>query len=222
MGMKAFPQVWFGRNENGPFDVYRVDLDQVPTKDELIARGYIPGEMLFVKSSEVTDLASLLRSKGFSMDGMEMGSLQGPISGTRLYAETVTRVSHPEFREATKTALNYLAAVVGWREALLPEFNSAREYARYGEDRARVRVKVFENPWILGRQGHYISLTRDEDLIVAQLSILLRVQYFVVLAERAKEIPFKSTAHFFDLTTNRVAEIEPLPLVPGRPLKPIR
>jgi hypothetical protein len=220
--MMAFPQLWFGRSENGPFDKYRVDLDEVPTKEQLLAKGYKLGEEIYIKSFEVTDLASLLRSKGFNLASVEMGAVPTPEPGARFYAETVARISHPEFRVATKIGLNYLAAVVGSREAMLPEFNAAREYARYGEERARVRVHVYENPWFPGRRGSYISLTRVDDLIVAQISLLLKVQYLVVLAENATETPFKSTAHFFDLTTKRIAEIEPLRILRGSALKPIK
>jgi hypothetical protein len=222
IGMMAFPQVWFGRSEDGPFEKFRVDPDEVPTKDQLIAKGWTPAEMLFVRFFEVTDLRALMTAKGFSMDGMEMGTITMPAPGARLRAETVTRIDHPERRAVTKIALNYLAAVVGWREALLPQFDVARRYARHGEAEARVRVYVHENPWFLGRRGHYVSISRVEDMIVAQLSLLLKVQYFVVLAENAATVPFKSTAHFFDLTTRRLSEIEPLPLRRGRPLKPIK
>ena len=56
-------------------------------------------------------------------------------------------------------------------------------------------------------------------MIVCQLSILLRTQYFVVLAEDAN-VSVTATAHFFDLAANRLTEIEPLALRPGRPLTP--
>ena len=166
------------------------------------------------------DLIGLLRSKGFDVDTIEVGPALN-LSGERFYAETVTRISHPERRAAGKIGLNYLAAVVGSRESMLPVFDSARQYARYGEERARVRVYVHENPWFLGRTGHYVSLCRADDMIVAQISILLRVQYIVVLAEKASETPFRSTAHFFDLQTNEIREMDPLRIVRGKALKPI-
>jgi len=121
-----------------------------------------------------------------------------------------------------KRNLNYLAYVVGSSVALRPEFDAAREYARYGEERARVNVHCFENRWFAGRTGHYVSLARAEDLVVVQVSPLLRFQYVVTLASNAESVPIVSTAHFFDLPTRKITKIEPLPLRFGRPLKPIR
>ena len=220
IGIEPFPQVSIGRSEDGPFEVFRVDLDEVPTKEELVAKGFVRGDTLFIRSRGVDDLPALLTSKGFNVDGLVFASSDS-LSGRRFYSETVTRVSHDEFRAVTKVALNYLAAVVGAQQARLPEFDSARNYVLHGLERGRVRVYAYENRWFLGRRGHYVSLTRVDDMIVAQLSILLRVQYFVVLAENAADMPFKSSAHFFDLDARRISEIEPLPPIPGRPLKAI-
>ena len=139
----------------------------------------------------------------------------------RIRIESVTKIAEPEFRAVTKIALNYVAAVVGSDVALKAEFNGARDFARYGKERARVRVYPHENPWFIGRKGHYVSLTKADDLIVVQLSILLRVQYFVVLASDASAVPVTATAHFFDLSTKRLTEIDPLPIQRGRPLKAI-
>ncbi len=118
----------------------------------------------------------------------------------------------------TKIALNYLAAVRGWDVALDPAFDDARNFARHGKSRVRVRVYPFENRHLLIRNGHYISLARTDDLIVAQVSLFMRTQFFVVLSDPAGSAAVKATAHVFDLDTRRLEEIDPLPLVPGRPL----
>lgn len=115
--------------------------------------------------------------------------------------------------------MNYLAAVVGYDVALAAAFDDARNFARYGREKARVRVHACETPWFLERKGHYVSLTRAAEMIVVQLSILLRIQYFVVLTSEPN-VNVKATAHFFDLSANRLVEIEPLAVRPGRPLKP--
>lgn len=147
-------------------------------------------------------------------------------SGTK-----VVRLEHyaPEPRTATLHCCNANPtsmedrdrAVLGYAVALLPPFDDARNFARYGREKARVRVYPYENPWFTGRRGHYISLTRIEEMVVVQLSILLRTQYFVVLASD-RDVPVRATAHFFDLTANRLKEMDPLPIRPGRPLKGIK
>jgi len=217
LGVLAFPQVWFAHAADGPYEKFRAD--NVPTKEELVARGYKPGIPLFVRTFEIEDPTAFLASKGFKLDGEPRRLDEQPEGRVRI--ENVLRIAEPEFRAATKIALNYLAAVIGWETALDPIFGNARNFARYGKTRGRVRVYAFENRWFLGRKGHYVSLRRAEDMIVAQLSLLMRTQYIVVLADGDTSVTISSTAHVFDLDDGRLKEIEPLPLVPGRSLKPI-
>jgi hypothetical protein len=163
----------------------------------------------------------LLQARGYDTSQFPLAT-ENATPADRVRGEAVTRISHPEFRAATKIALNYLAAVVGSAVAHRPEFDAARSYARHGEQRSRVNVHCFENRWFAGRTGHYLSLARAEDLIVVQLSLLLRIQYVVTLAANANHVDILSTAHFFDLGTKTISEIEPLGLHFGRPLKAIR
>jgi len=214
-----FPQVSFAKAADGPFHWFRTH--QLPTKDDLVALGFERGCTLHIGGQDIGDeeVCELLTAKGFDLSTFTHVG-ESPSPNGRVYAETVAKVSHPEFRAVTKISLNYLAAVVGSKVALMPAFDAAREYARYGEQRAKVNVRPFENPWFIGRKGHYISITRSDDLIVAQLSLLLRIQFFVALATGDDTVPLISTAHFFDLTTNKLIEIEPLPIRRGRPLRP--
>lgn len=219
LGVMALPQVWFGRSDDGPFEKFL--LDEVPTKDELVARGYERGTLLVIRTFEIDEPFAFLESKGFDLRTAEKGMLTQPEGRVRV--ENVMKIAEPEFRVATKIALNYLAAVVGSDVALRSEFDDARNFARYGRDRARVRVYAYENPWFIGRKGHYVSLCRAEEMIVAQLSILMRTQYFVVLAtDPAQSVPIKSTAHLFDIDDRGLKEIEPLKIRPGRALKVIK
>jgi hypothetical protein len=217
----ASPQVWFGKSAAGPYDRFRIN--ELPTKDELIARGYEGGSTLWLRTEGIDPEKArpLLEAKGFDMSHFPEGTETPPPNG-RVLGETVARISHPEFRLATKIALNYLAAVVGSDVALRPEFDRARAYARYGEERGRVPVHCFENRWFVGRTGHYVSLSQAKDLVVVQLSLLLRVQYVVTLAVDAEQVPVVSSAHFFDLSAHKVTEIEPLELRFGRELNSIR
>jgi hypothetical protein len=217
LGVLAFPQVWFAQSTAGPYERFRAD--EVPTKEELVARGYEPGTPLFIRTFEIEDPTAFLASKGFKLDGEPQRLDDQPEGHVRI--ENVLRIAEPEFRAATKIALNYLAAVVGSEIALDPLFDNARHFARHGKARTRLRVYPFENRRFLGRKGHYISLSRVEDMVVAQLSLLMRTQYVVVLADGASDVTLPSTAHLFDLEDGRLKEIEPLPIVPGRPLKPL-
>ena len=215
-----FPSVVFGRSAFGPFEPYR--LERLPTRDELIARGYEKGSELYVHviGTDWQTAQRALEAKGFSFGAIERLEDSPPLD-TNAPNETVAQIMEAEFRVATKIALNYFAAVAGCDVALMSGFDDARNFARHGSSKARIRVHPFENMTLLGRRGSYISLVRWQELIVVQLSILLRTQYFVVLSDDGYRVPLKSSAHFFDLDTRKIQEIEPLPLNPGRRLKSI-
>jgi hypothetical protein len=214
------PQIWFSKSSEGPFEKFRAD--QLPTKEEVIDKGYDPPNLYMRMWGLDWDTGlDLLEKKGFPRSSFESKDPTPPPPPERVFAETVVRVSHPEFRAVTKIALNYVAAVVGSDVAMRSEFDDARGYVRYGTERARLKVHPFHNPHFLGRQGHYISLTKSKGLIVVELSLLMRTQYFVVLTEAGTDVPIKSTAHLFNLETKKLVEIEPLPIRPGRPLTPL-
>lgn len=219
LGVMAYPQVWFGKSDDGPFEKFL--FDEVPTKEELFARGYERGSLLVIRCFEIEEPYAFLESKGYNLKDAERGLIDQPAG--RLRVENVLRIAEPEFRAATKIALNFVAGVVGSDVALHSAFDDARNFARYGRERARVRVHAYQNPWFVGRRGHYASLTREKEMIVVQLSILMRTQYFVVLAtDPDRTVPILSTALLFNLDTRRYTEIEPLPIRPGPPLKKIK
>ena len=51
LGVIAFPQVWFGRSPDGPWD--RFLADEVLSKAEMIARGYERGTSTYIKTFEI-------------------------------------------------------------------------------------------------------------------------------------------------------------------------
>lgn len=215
------PSIGVSKAPDGPFDWFPADA--MPTKRILETRGFKSGTKIHIRTLEIDParVDALLRENGFEV--LTVGPDERPILENSLVrGDTVARASHPEFRAITKIAINYIAAVAGVAIVLRDEFNPAREYVRFGVERNRVPVHVFENPWFAGRSGHYVSVGRRNELVVAQLSICLRNQYAVVLASNGEKVPLLSTAHFFDLKTRRLQEIEPLPLHFGRKRKPIQ
>jgi hypothetical protein len=217
IGVRAFPQVWFAKSEDGPWE--RFHRDEVPTKDELSARGYERGASVYLRTFEIDDPIAFLEAKGFRLNDAQLSAGANPTG--RVYVENVTKIAEPEFRAVTKIGLNYLAYVLGSSVALLPAFNDARRFARYGGERRGVRIHPYENPWFTGRRGHYVSLSKREEMTIAQLSILMRIQYFVVLSSD-QSVSVTATAHLFDLEADQVKEIEPLPITRGKPLGPSR
>ena len=216
LGVTTARWVGFSQPPRRSFDWW--PLDNLPTKDELIAKGYKRGEQLGIQVEGEPDsekVRAALRAKGFDVGALTQTP---PRQTGRVHGETVFTVSRPEFRAVTKIALNYFAIVAGPDTALLPKFDDARRFVRYDEPKRN--VPTFMNPWFDGSNGHYTSLTRYEEFVVVQLSILLRLQYFVKLSSDGRDVPFTPAAHFFDLDTKTVSSIDPLPLVHGPPLTP--
>lgn len=213
LGMMSFPHITFTIEGSDREPLVFAPTD-CPTSDELrTVHGVERGTMINIQSREVDDFFELLESKGFNTATLERGISPPPVG--RVYSETVTLIAEPEYRMATKIALNYIAAVIGHDTARHAAFDTARQYARYGSERAKVRVIPYQNPWFLGEKGHYISVRRNGGEVIAQLSILMRTQYFVCLSTSAEGAHFLSTAHRFDLEDRRIKEIEPLPHMRG-------
>jgi len=89
----------------------------------------------------------------------------------------------------TRIALNYVAAGVGFDRGTHAAFDDRPEFRRHGREKPRSspirsRIRGFQRP-----EGELRPLVPIKDMIVVQLSILMRMQYFVVLAESATTAP---------------------------------
>ena len=216
LGFTAFPQIWVSARKTGPYE--RFDASDLPTPDALTARGYVKGAPLFFRTVEIADPAALLRSKGYTVADSDV-TVSEPPAGLHA-VENVLRIAEPEMQAIAKIAFNYLAATAGYAKVLDSAFDAARTFIRYGRSRARLRVYPFYNSRFVGTKGHYVSLSEENSLVVAQLSLLMRLQYFVVLAEGDNLPRIPSVAHRFHLETRSIVEIEPLPISRGRPVTP--
>lgn len=102
LGVRPFPQVLFSKTEAGPWEAFR--LESVPTKDELIARGYEASAQLFIRSFEVDDLIAVLAERGYAVESFACDEV--PLPNGRVHVENVVTIGEPELRAATKIALN--------------------------------------------------------------------------------------------------------------------
>lgn len=218
LGIMAFQQIGFSRSPDGPHEWFQ--LDALPTPDEMVAKGYDRND-IFMKMPELdlNDGLELLRQKGWTFKEVEPGPLD--VTSGKVRAETVAKIGEPEMRAVTKICLNYVARVFGDEVALRPEFDPARNFVLFGKIKAKVRVYAYENPWKADREAHYLSVSQTEDMVVAQLSLLLRTQYVVVLAEHLPPDWLPGSAHQFDVAARKVNPMTPLPLAVGPPLKRI-
>jgi len=210
------PQVGFAQAEDGPYEYFT--LDSVPTKEDLVARGYVRGSRLFMRSlgTSLLEASAALAAAGFTLE--EASSLPPPPPG-RVRADFVFRISHPEFRAVTKIAMNYLACMAGPAVALMPNFNEARRYVR--EDvRPRPSIVEIIAPLHVGRTStsrsvlaHFLTVERHLDRVVAQVSLLGRFRYLVTLSwvPFAVDVPLRA-AHVFDLERREVGPTDPPPI----------
>jgi hypothetical protein len=207
LGITLKPRVGFGQSPDGPLDWF--PLDSLPTKDELLAKGYRRGERAYMQTqgeATVDQFRAALATIGitFTVDS-EIAPLTGEVG-----AEVVYNLGRPEFRAFTKIALNYVAAVAGPEVAASPAFDLARRFARYDEGKnpvvppARRRTEAM--------RCHYVSVQTIARSVLAHLSLLMRVTYYTVTLAPDGFEERLSSAHFFDLDSSRVTETLPLPI----------
>ena len=206
LGVTLKPRVGFAREPDEELAWW--PLDGLPTKDELVARGFRRGELLFVQTqgeASTEEFATALAAKGFAASfNSETPPPNGPAQ-----VEIVFKLARPEFRALTKMALNYLAAVAGPDTALQPQFDLSRRFARHDEGK---------NPVIPPRRSapeptrcHYISIQARKGAVIAHVSLLMRNRYYTILLAEGYEGQLAS-AHFFNLDTREVVKTLPLPV----------
>ena len=145
----------------------------------------------------------------------------GPLGSS---VEVTFTVNMNVLRCIAKYALNYLACVCNSRFALATEFDSIREFARYGKMPDRGMVRTHLNPILAGDEpekrqthGHLVTMNWDDTLqiLTCRVSIFNYITYDVELCRALKSAlwrPIRS-GHHYDLTDMAV---KPLMGVPTR------
>jgi hypothetical protein len=205
IGVAPLAHVGFQRAPGEPFEFF--PLDGLPTRQELLAKGYAAGHMRM----QVWGVADPDRIRAalapLGVRGFEVTSEEPPLEG-QVDVEAVFNISHPEFRAVTKIALNYLAAVTAPEVALMTPFDVARRYARYDERPSERIVHARMNPWVFegpdGKQlvAHYVCVGAVGEDIVGQVCLFGFTRYTVTLARGGVLFP-SSFGHLFDMRTRR-------------------
>jgi hypothetical protein len=212
LGVTPKPRVGFRHTADGPF-VFWAPLDGLPSKEELIAKGFQKGQPLHMQTqgeASPEEFRAALAEKGLSFTpDSEVPPLHGPV-----YVEAVFNLSRPQFRAIAKIAFNYLATVGGPDLAAGPEFNDVRRFILLDEGTRPVEVPLRRQAE--AKRCHYVAVQTVGDKVVAHVSLFMRVMYYVVtLAPHRISKPL-SSAHFFDLDTRRIIETAPIPVEPVR------
>ena len=208
LGIDPLPQVGFARTPDGPFKFYL--LDSLPPKDELAGSGFEKGDNVYIQvwGTPLEIAEASLEEAGYG-SGQYAGETP-PLD--RVYVESVFQLSHPEFREVTKIAFNYVAFVMGCGSVLLAQFNDARSYIMTGREPG-FRVVNFGNSLPVHRRStgqrvtcHYLSARREGHKILAQVSLYSMIRYEITVSVGPFLVDFPlSSAHLFDVETRRIS-----------------
>jgi hypothetical protein len=203
------PQLGFSQAEDGPFEFH--PLESIPSKDDLIARGFKSPVYVRVYGASWEEGMAQLLAKGFPPP--EQFGQTNPLP-ERTRVDYVFKISHPEFRAISKIAMNYFAAVATPSIACMTQFNDCRRYIRHDARPEYGMVEVIRPQfWIKdGRRVrcHYVAVESRGDEILGQVSLFGRLRYLV----RLSTVPFMIAshlrqAHVFDLERTLAYPVEP-------------
>lgn len=200
---KPIPSVGFAHAEGEPFEWFT--LDALPSREQLAAKGYVSGvsrAQTFGDASD-EDFATALEAKGLKL----LKTHGTPPPRDAVLAESVFTIAHPEFRAATKIALNYVAAVVTPEVVLRPAFDLARRYVRHDEQPIPVGMGLNRRFQDDGERGdwHYLCVGVVDDQIIAQVCLHLKMFYVLTLAQGA--VFDGSFGHRFDPVKREVTDM---------------
>lgn len=207
------PQIGLAQTDDGPFEYYL--FDDLPTKDELTARGFVTPVSFQVFGATVEQGMDQLEKKGYPRG--ESGGQTEPFRG-RARVDYVFKISHPEFRAMSKILMNYLASISTAGIACMPHFNEIREYVRYGKLPPRPLVKIVQPVKPIDPKtnqpvvAHYLALERRGDEVIGQVSLFSRNRYVVLLSQTPFALDVTLAAsHVFDLKKLQVVRNPTLP-----------
>lgn len=216
--VRPLPQVGFllASNSYGYFL-----LDQIPTKDELNAKGYQEKHPRPIVGLEVDpdDLTELLAQKGISF------RYQGPTELTdrpdSIVCQLEGTIDHVIFRAVAKIALNYLAYWEGADFVQHSVFDKARRYIRWGHAPGYSLVRMVENAILanepiegLRSLGHLITVNWAQDgvSILSQVSLFNWMTYQISLArDFTGPPPALTRGHLFNVSNHKILELEARP-----------
>lgn len=207
------PQVGFGESSDGPHQWYLVD--ELPTLDELrvlLDRGL--SDISFCGIHDTSEVLDALRRIGAIVT--ELNETVPATWRGRAKVEIRTTLGQLFGRVITKIAMNYLASQYGARTALMPQFDQARRYARYGDIPPK-RIWDADSEKIIKESpnafGHILTVAwhPESSTVLAQISFHNTSRYRVRLSsgDFALGIPMHGTGHFFDLDSKKIIKLTP-------------
>jgi HNH endonuclease len=215
------PQVGFAQSEDTDFEYFL--LNELPTPNDLKAKGYKSGSLLLrIWEAGYEEAVATLVSRGFSEPDLVQERAAGNAANAeptvrRIETEYLFRISHPEFRAISKIALNFFASVTNAGIALMPQFNEIRRYVRYDVRPERAPVRIIRSVAVTAQSApsvpvlcHFVAAQSTDSSIFAQVCLGNRFRYLVELSA----VPFAvqapiSECRVFDILNRTVGEAAP-------------
>ena len=214
--LKPVPQVGFRKSGDSEIEYYL--LDDIPTKQYFDQNGYDldqPDSIRILPSTEVESIKLMLLEKGITFNAHKDMNPDNPESSLLCKIEGV--IDSSITRAVAKIAFNYLTYWQGSQFVLEADFNSTREFIRYGAEPLYPLIKIRQESILSDepisgkrRSGHLLTVdwAADKRSIVAQVSLLNWLTYSVCLARNfLGEHRDIQKGHFFDPYNQQILQL---------------
>ncbi len=217
LGVEKSVQVGFyNANED---EYHYFTPDNIPSKEELIERGYLKkGTTIWLvaeEGREIDELISLLRGKGIEIADKDYLEKKQLPDG-RIPIEMEVTIDRVIMRGFCKIAFNYLAYVAGKHFMFSENFHEIRRFIRYDQGDCRRYLNVNQSPILYYDQtmkikttnGHLITVEWNHSKLFSKVSLFNTYTYGVTLCDNFSGIwiPLKS-GHHFDIETKQVSKL---------------
>lgn len=139
---------------------------------------------------------------GIELTG-EVWPERSPVRG-----DLVCKIDSLEYRAIAKIACNYAAYVLGANWVRMPNFNELRRYVRRGTQLGRPPVRLLGSLPGRPRLAHVLAVVRQEDRLVARVTLLSRFWYSVEIAGALSVLAPIRSGHVFDIETRRIEQLQ--------------
>ncbi|MBN1622401.1 MAG: hypothetical protein JW871_07415 [Endomicrobiales bacterium] len=211
------PQAGF-LNKDNIFDYFL--WSEIPTNEELVARGYQTDKKGSTRIFGVFDFEEI--NKKFAEKGFKYFKTEGMIDPdstmTDISCEITECIGENKFKVMAKIAFNYFIYFKGKAICLSKDFDVIRNYIRYG-NKPNYPLVIPKDKAILSdepiagmrRSGHIITVNKALDgiSIVAQVSLMNYLSYSICLSRNCQETKNDiRRGHFFDPHNKQILELE--------------
>jgi len=218
MKVEPLPQVGFQReSDQGWKFISQVDLEDMdyPLPEKIL----LEKQVFIIDSDEMEkDLIDACNKRGINCSPKISDKKISHIIEQEVNVEITAGIKQMELRGVAKILFNYLAKVFGIDFVTRKEFNTIREFIRYGNIPNHQIVTPLESPaarkmnvWVKPKIGHTIWvkwIVREGDLL-GYICLLSFTMYKIFILKNYNGIIFPiHSGHFFNLDSRRIKKLK--------------